>query len=336
MKSLNLGKNVIILSSAAADLLFVLLSKYIYSGVPLSNFDFLYIGNILNISISAFLFFALILFITMKEKSGAIYFFVILFSIVYLLPLAAILFIKTSGVIFKGVYLGYEANKVFVAALYSINTLLKLFLIFILFSYARKRKLSLVKSFVNTIAVVFLLILFTVSYLFLFSKNNGKNKPDAGYDVAVILGAAVWHKNKPSTLFQGRIRKAIELHHKKRVNKIQVTGGRAPGEVTEAEAARNYLLKNGVPEKDILFEETTATTSEQIKFIKDNLIDFDGYDDIVVISDRFHLARVKQMSKFFGIKIDTLASDYSLNWEKLVYYSFRESVGLLIFWLYAI
>ncbi len=334
MQTSNLGKNILIFAIASADLFFVLLSKYWYNEISISKFNLFYIGNILNIGISFFLFVALIYFMTTKDKSGIAYFSILLFSISYVIPLALIFFIKNSGIIFNGIYLGYEANKVFIAALYSINSLLKLFLIFVLFSYSRKKKLSIGKSLVNTIAVIFLLVIFTVSYLFLFEKKNEIS--NSGYDVAVILGAAVWHKDKPSTLFQGRIRKAIELHHKKRVKKIQVTGGKAPGEITEAEAARKYLLKNGIPEEDILFEESTATTSEQIKFIKNNLIEDGGYDNVVIISDKFHLARVKQMSKFFGIKIDTLASDYSLNWEKLVYYSFRESVGLLIFWLYAI
>ncbi len=336
MRSSNLGKNIILLLFAAFDLLFVLLSKYVYNDVSISKFNFLYIGNLLNIGVSAFLFISLILFISQKEKSGGVYFYAILFSLLYFLPLVFIFYIKTSGIVFNGLYAGYEANKVFIAALYSINTLLKLFLIFTLFSYVKKKKLSFLKSVVNTTATLLLIVIFTLSYLFLFSKKNGTPKPGSKYDAAVILGAAVWHKDKPSTLFQGRIRKAIELHRQKRVKKIQVTGGRAPGEITEAEAARNYLLNNMIPESDILFEDETATTSEQIKFIKNNLIDGDGYESVVVISDRFHLARVKEMSKFFGIKIDTLASDYSLNWEKLVYYSFRESVGLLIFWLYAI
>ncbi len=155
-------------------------------------------------------------------------------------------------------------------------------------------------------------------------------------NIGVVLGAAVWSHDQPSPIFKGRIEKANKLFRNKQIYKIQLCGGNAPGEVSEAKAAFNYAQYLGINKLSLQIEEKTSTTAEQVKFIRDNLSPNLKINRVFIISDQFHLARVMEMSKFFGVKAVGVQSDYHLNWEKLLYYRLRETIALINFWIFAL
>ena len=115
-----------------------------------------------------------------------------------------------------------------------------------------------------------------------------------------------------------------------------MTGGNAPGEITEAEAAYKYLINLRVNPKNIVIENETSTTTEQVKFIKSSRLSNDDENKILVISDGFHLTRVLQICKFFKVPAMGVSSDYSLSFEKTIFYRTREGIALLLFWFFAI
>ena len=66
---------------------------------------------------------------------------------------------------------------------------------------------------------------------------------------------------------------------------------------TEAAAMRDYLVERGVPAEQILLEERSTNTLENIRYSLDVLAEH-GYDvtaDIAVVSNGFHLARVRMI-----------------------------------------
>ena len=70
--------------------------------------------------------------------------------------------------------------------------------------------------------------------------------------------------------------KAIELLKTKNINKVLVTGGiGVNGDFNEAEYMKEHLLEIGVKESDILIEDKSTTTEENItnsiKILKDNI-----------------------------------------------------------------
>ncbi|MGN7073210.1 YdcF family protein, partial [Neisseria sp. P0001.S004] len=90
---------------------------------------------------------------------------------------------------------------------------------------------------------------------------------DAHADAAVVLGAAAWDK-RPSPVFRERINHAITLYQSHRVGKIIFTGGTPKkGFMTEAEVGRRYALKQGIPAHNILFENTSRNTYENLRNI---------------------------------------------------------------------
>lgn len=78
------------------------------------------------------------------------------------------------------------------------------------------------------------------------------------------------------------------------------------------------------------------STAEQIQFIKSRLSTKPQVNNIVVISDSYHLPRVKQIADFFHLNLKVAASNLDLKFENKIYYKIRESAAILIFWLFAI
>ena len=124
---------------------------------------------------------------------------------------------------------------------------------------------------------------------------------DGPADAAVVLGAAVWTKD-PSPVFKERINHAINLYRKGRVRKLIFTGGQGnPGEPTEASAARDYALQSGLPASDILIEDKSHTTYENILNAK-QLADTHGIRTVLIVSDPLHMKRAMTMARDVGFE----------------------------------
>ena len=135
----------------------------------------------------------------------------------------------------------------------------------------------------------------------IYSFRNVRS--DAPADAAVVLGAAVWSADV-SPVFRERINHGINLYRKGKVRKLIFTGGQGnPGEPTEASAARKYALKNGVPAQDILIEEKSHNTFENIVYAK-QLADSHGIKRVLIVSDPLHMRRAMTMTSDVGLVAD--------------------------------
>ena len=145
------------------------------------------------------------------------------------------------------------------------------------------------------IAVV-LTIAITAARIYTF----GRTTTDANADAAVVLGAAVWSKDV-SPVFRERINHAIELYRGGKVRKIIFTGGQGnSNEPTEAVAARSHAMANGVPAKDILIEQKSHTTYENIVYAK-QIVDANNLKKVLLVSDPMHMKRAMTMAKDIGL-----------------------------------
>ncbi|MCX6149255.1 MAG: YdcF family protein [Ignavibacteriales bacterium] len=322
------------------DLIFIYLHKYIFKNLPLKEFYFWRVGNILDFLIFLVPAVGLIIlyFQPNKIEKGKYY---LLLTILVSMNLALIFYLVTSKVKIKFPFdylFEYPIEKVYVAALFvAFGVLSILFTVLVWLIIIRVKRFFYLQLGIYTLLTVLMLIIFAFIYSSNYIRTIDFSEP--GYknaDVAVVLGAAVWSKNKPSTILSGRIEKAGELYKNKIVSKIQVTGGNAPGEFSEARVAYKYLIKDGVAASDIWMEENTSSTSEQIEFIKKTLAKEKNLKNILIVSDIFHLKRVLEICKFYNVNAKGVATDLQLSWEKLFYYRFRDSIALLLFWLFAI
>ena len=135
----------------------------------------------------------------------------------------------------------------------------------------------------------------------IYSFRNVRS--DAPADAAVVLGAAVWSSDV-SPVFRERINHGINLYRQGKVRKLIFTGGQGnPGEPTESSAAKKYALKNGVPAQDILIEEKSHNTFENIVYAK-QLADSHGLKRVLIVSDPLHMKRAMAMAGDVGLAGD--------------------------------
>ncbi len=333
-------KNILIVSFIAVINTFLLFfTKYYQNNLSISEFGLSRTGNFISV-------FLLIIFITgafllLKRKDSFTVIksrMLITFSVLYLLPLFVIIIFNFVDFKFADEYLfGYPLKKIIPAIFFVFNQAFFLFVLFLIwFTFLGYPLLS---YFFSSIAVGFtIVVLLAVSFILTFFTNefNLKNN-QTKFDYGVILGAAVWSKNKPSPIFSGRIEKGAELYKKGIVEKIQLTGGNAPGELSEAKAAFKYLnTLHNIPKSNIFIEEKTSTTNEQIRFIKNKMLHENKSEKFLIISDKFHLKRIEEMVDFYNLNAEVTSSNYKLNMQKSFYYRLRDCISLVMFWFFAI
>lgn len=129
----------------------------------------------------------------------------------------------------------------------------------------------------------------------------GGQRSDGPADAAIVLGAAV-DDDRPSPVLVERLRHAADLYAKRAIGKIVVTGGLSPGDrLSEAEASRNWLVAQGIPAADILREDKSRTTIQNI----DNalpLLRANGIDSVLVVSDPLHQKRAMLIAERRGLQ----------------------------------
>ena len=151
--------------------------------------------------------------------------------------------------------------------------------------------------------------------------------------VMVILGCQVkpWG---PSVLLQDRLDKALDYLKDHPDLTIVVSGGQGPDEpVSEARCMYDYLTEHGVDGAQILMEDQSHNTVENLRYTMDLLAEA-GYDttaDMVVVSNGFHLPRVRMLwSRVCGgdYNLSTLAAPSSHVPSRLKMY-IREPLALV-------
>ncbi len=320
------------------DLLILYFVKYRNQHLSfLKNFNLFYIGNIINLLFTAALVLGLFILLAKRGiavKGKAIFNFTILTSA--LLIIAAI--ISNVRIEPTYYYIFHEpAEKIIEGFFYLLFQLSEfVFIAFVWLTITRRKKHLLLESILDSVVLFFLIMIgvFLFELLIPIHENVFAASQKSNNNVAVVLGAAVWPKNRPSPSLKGRLNKAFELYEEGVVNKIQLTGGNAPGEMTEAQVGYNYLIDRGVLPRDLMLEEKTSSTSEQISFIRTNLMDSNNQYNIFVVSDAFHLPRVLEICKFFNIKVNVVPSNVSQFNDIDV--NLREIVALTFFWLFSV
>lgn len=152
-------------------------------------------------------------------------------------------------------------------------------------------------------------------------------------DAAVVLGAAAWDK-RPSPVFRERINHAITLYQSRRVDKIAFTGGTPKkGFMTEAEVGRRYAIKQGIPARHIVLENTSRSTYENLRNIKPVLQAHD-IRSIVIVSDPYHLARARAMAEDLGLNAQVSATPTTLygSGKKRDRFLTQESYALFLYY----
>ena len=161
----------------------------------------------------------------------------------------------------------------------------------------------------------------TLSYLYTLivatlycNIKAAHHTPSYDKDFVIILGSKINSDGSLTPLLKGRVDKAIEFgnqqyeNNKKRIVYIP-SGGKGNDEVmAEALAIKKYLLEKGIKEKDIVIEDKSTSTIENMKFSK-NKIDMINKDaKVSFATTNYHVFRSGVIASEQGIECDGMGS----------------------------
>lgn len=121
-------------------------------------------------------------------------------------------------------------------------------------------------------------------------------------DVILVLGAAEY-RGRPSPILEARLNHALFLYRQGLAPRILTTGGNGGDpQFTEGEVGRAYLSRHGIPSESIIVEsegETTVHSTIAAAEIMQRM----NLRSCIVVSDGYHIYRVKKMLQFQGINV---------------------------------
>ena len=119
-------------------------------------------------------------------------------------------------------------------------------------------------------------------------------------DAIVILGAAQYNGH-PSPVLKARLDHAYDLYRRGLAHTIITTGSYGPDpNFSEAEVSTKYLIQRGVDMNAIITEQGSGSTYDSIQEAS-GFLKAKGWKSALVVSDGFHLYRVKRMFNDSGI-----------------------------------
>src|SRR3954471_21908192 len=140
-----------------------------------------------------------------------------------------------------------------------------------------------------SLVVVYLGITFV--QVWVASRHDEARKTEA----IVVFGAAQYN-GRPSAVLRARLDHAVDLWHKKLAPYVVVTGGKQPDDrYTEATASAKYLMSKGVPDAAILREVSGRNSWDSLAAAA-NFLRRRGINQVLLVSDPFHSARIKAMA----------------------------------------
>lgn len=158
------------------------------------------------------------------------------------------------------------------------------------------KKKWIVKITLIILSAALLFIIYSAYSIWSYGNRNHLVHSDA----AIVLGAAVWD-DEPSPVLKERINHAIWLYDNGYVEKIIFTGGK--GELTErseADVSKRYAIRQHVSVKDILTEEQSEITEENLAnahvIAKQN-----DLKTFTIVSDPLHMKRSLVMAHDLGM-----------------------------------
>ncbi len=142
-------------------------------------------------------------------------------------------------------------------------------------------------------AGLFVLLLASIASLSGFQNNS-----DAKLNYLIVLGAQV-REDGPSPVLQYRLDTAISYLQEHPETKVIVTGGQGGNEpASEASVMRLYLMEKGISEKQILTEDQSTSTVENLSFSK-QFLDAEC-DSVGIVTNNFHVYRSLRIANRLG------------------------------------
>ena len=163
-------------------------------------------------------------------------------------------------------------------------------------SNGRRRVLLTLRLLIGLVAAGLAVWLGLVAFIVIKEKNVPQADP-RDTQAIIALGAQVKADGTLSVQLQWRLDKTLEMYaiHPQPVVVCGARGTDEPG--TEAQAMYDYLLKNGVREDNLLKEESSFNTRQNLENAKKLLGDT---EKVMIVTSDYHLPRALALAEDVG------------------------------------
>jgi uncharacterized SAM-binding protein YcdF (DUF218 family) len=184
----------------------------------------------------------------------------------------------------------------------------------------------------NTVALTATALAVCLVYFSIRIERQSTRDEAQRADVILVLGAAEY-RGRPSPVLRARLDHAYGLYRRGLAPRILTTGGAGGDPVfTEGGVGRSYLIGRGVPSEAIIVE-TEGESTVYSTALAGEIMHRMGLHSVMVVSDGYHIFRVKKMLQFRGLKVygsprkEVARSTLQERWNYL-----KQAAGYLLWW----
>jgi SanA protein len=139
--------------------------------------------------------------------------------------------------------------------------------------------------------------------------------------VAIVFGAGLLPDGSAGPVLSDRAETAVRLYELGKVEKLLMSGDNRFVEYNEPEAARQYALRRGVPDEDIVLDyagRRTYDTCYRARYIF-------GVEEAILVTQPFHLPRSLFLCNWFGVESTGAEANNRYFLKRLrAFWNFRE------------
>ena len=141
-------------------------------------------------------------------------------------------------------------------------------------------------------------LIFATMEALIISKMSAK--PEGEVEYLIVLGAQVRGTTVTKSLAR-RLQAACAYLEEHPETKVVCSGGQGTGEdISEAEAMKRYLKGAGIPETQIILEDTSTSTYENLRNSSELI--GDSKASIAVVTNNFHVYRGMHLARYVGFE----------------------------------
>ncbi len=131
--------------------------------------------------------------------------------------------------------------------------------------------------------------------------NGTVNKADVG----LVLGAGLYVDGTPSPVLRARVLSGVSLYEQGLVRKLVMSGDNSRDSYDEVSAMKQLAIQNGVSSDDVLLDYAGFRTLDSCVRIRKVF----GQQEIIVVSQSFHLGRALFLCADAGVKATGYAAE---------------------------
>ncbi|HET90866.1 MAG TPA: hypothetical protein ENN99_09045 [Chloroflexi bacterium] len=148
------------------------------------------------------------------------------------------------------------------------------------------------------------------------------------HTVALVLGAGLWSDGSLTPILADRVATAAALYQAGVVEKLLFSGDNRFVTYNEPEAMREYALRLGIPEDDIVLDYAGRRTYDSCYRAREIF----GVKRAVIVTQRFHAPRALYLCQAVGVEgVVALADRQEYSARRLVWET-REHLALALAW----